>query len=95
MQTITARLVDGSTTTYPVKKVRYNQVWNNVDVVLEGGDSTFIHLHPSDRKWDNPYRCSENDATSVFVMNDAGQTVARYEFTGWDNCIKHDLQPTK
>lgn len=93
MQTLTSFLVDGSQIVKPVKDCRYNQLWNNVDYTNQDGSSSFIHLHPK-QKWENPYRCSEHDATSVFVMNEGGHTVATFRYTDWDNCLKHELQQT-
>lgn len=92
MQTLTVFLVDGSQSVFPVKKCRYNQLWNNIDYQNPDGSSSFVHLHSQSTKWENPYRCSEHDATHAYVMNENGQTVANYKFTGWDNCLTHELQ---
>lgn len=91
MQTLAAHLIDGSIRTFPVKEARYNQIWNVIDIVNEDGYGDFVNLHEK-AKWENPYRCSKNDAIQAYLMNDAGQTVARYKFTGWDNCLRHDPQ---
>jgi len=82
MQTMTVYLIDKSVMTIEVVRPRHSHERNAIYFETPDGCGSFIHLH-KEEKWTEDHLCSKHDATRAFLMNESGQTVAKYQFVDW------------